>query len=354
MKTCRQDYHKKLNNCGVVSFITIILLAIVMTLITTAFVKTMISNQRQTLDNQLSSQAFYAAETGVNDVVTLLSDGISEAERNALDKLECGTFLEVLRASPDLLGEQPDVLNEDSNIKYTCVLVSQNVPNIQLSNPAVGGTSFFPIISADGNVIDKLSIVWGNTIQDPQADTPAWRLPGQTAWGTNSVALIRLTLYYPGSYSRQELIMDQKTFFLRPVLSGGNDTLAADIASQEQPYGVNCDSMPCSLDITGIDTLAGGAEGLFIKITPIYNSSNITITAYSNNVHQYLRGAQYSIDVTGRANDVYRRIEVRRGLTYDFPDSVVKTGSPDGVTGDLCKQFIIWPGGVDDVSSCSF
>jgi hypothetical protein len=362
MKSNTKKCSYKLNDDGVVSFITVILLAVVMTLITTAFVRAMISNQRQTLDNQLSSQAFYAAETGVNDVTTVLKRGlIADPDvSSAMDSSDCGAFIDVIR-KPEyqaFVGTNPDELNSDSNIKYTCVLVAQEVSNILLSNPAVGSGSVFPIISADGNIIDKLTIVWGNSSQDVPNGTSA-QLPTQSDWGNNSVALIRLSFYYPKSFSRTDFISDQKTFFLRPVQVGGNNSLAANTASQAEPFGVTCDSSPCSLDITGINALLPGnvtPAGLYIRISPIYTSSDITITAYSGGIQQDLKGAQYSIDVTGRANDVYRRIEVRRGVIagYNLPSSVVKTGTGSGDGGDLCKQFVVWPGGVDDIAGCSF
>jgi hypothetical protein len=90
-------------------------------------------------------------------------------------------------------------------------------------------------------------------------------------------------------------------------------------------------------------TAAPSGSDLYIRVAPIYTTSGITITAYgsadeSNPLN--LIDAQYSIDVTGRANDVYRRIEVRypKIAPGDLPDAVVKSFS------DLCKQFTAWPG----------
>lgn len=364
---------KSANQAGVVSIITVSLLAIILTLITTAFVKSMISNQRQTLDSQLSSQAFYAAETGINDVMTVLKNNIDVSA--ALDSSDCSLFMNVIKAS-NLFGEtnDPTVLNQDSNIKYTCVLVDSKPQNIILTNPEVDHGLLFPIKEGGGSVVEKLQITWGNSGQTIPSGLATELLP-KTEWGTDSVALIRLAIYYPTGFNRTSLINNQKTFFLRPVQateSDGISILNASTTSGNMPFGVNCtEDNLCTVNITNLDTLAGtllsGGPNLnvYVRITPIYSSSDITLTAYNGSFETTpleLADAQYSIDVTGRANDVYRRIEVRRSIMpdYDFPDYVVSSGNTSGATGDLCKQFITWPIAdptaieYDDVSGCSF
>ena len=58
---------QKLRERGVVSIMVSIVLMAVMTLIVLGFSEIARRDQRQTLDRQLSNQAFYAAEIGVND-----------------------------------------------------------------------------------------------------------------------------------------------------------------------------------------------------------------------------------------------------------------------------------------------
>lgn len=368
----------KIDQAGVVSFITVSLLAIVLTLITTAFVKSMISNQRQVLDNQLSTQAFYAAETGINDAITLLNQATTN---DTLDDLadsiinnpnepapKCGDFINEIETNVGINDYAE--LDSSSDIKYTCVLVSSIVPNVLLTSPAVNNGTFFPVQAWDSDLsIDKVNISWGNSGQSIPDGSATELLPNtETGWGTNSVALMRITFYYPNDvYTRDSLLGNQKTFFLRPIEEseeGYSQISFADLDSdyQQQPVGVHCNasnSPICSLDVTGVSGLTDTQGKFYIKITPIYNSSDITFSAYSSTetlIH--LLGAQYSIDVTGRANDVYRRIEVRRSVlpNYDFPDSVVASGNSSGSedNGNLCKQFLVWPGGLQDPSECSF
>jgi hypothetical protein len=345
---------RKTDETGVISIITVILLSMVLTLITTAFVKSASSNQRQALDTQLSTQAFYAAESGINDVTSILNNGSSPQITGALNTNECNSFLNVIKSGTytSLLGSDPNVLESNSPIQYTCVLVSDSVANLLLDK---GNSAIFKIQADDNSVIDQLSISWGadRTVPTGSAaelyDQSNWRK--ENGQDKDRVALIRLTLYYPSSLDRANLISDQKTFFLRPVRAQGNQTASVVINNDAAIIGVDCHGAngPCSINLTDVASLtSSNTDNLYIRVVAIYNTfdeSNMTITAIgSDGLPKNLINAQYSIDVTGRANDVYRRIEVRRPVTtnWNFPNAVVQSA------GDLCKQFVVWPGGVTD------
>lgn len=356
---------KKTDETGVISIITVILLSMVLTLITTAFVKSANSNQRQALDTQLSTQAFYAAESGINDVTSILNNGLSAQVKGALNKNECNSFLDVIKSGTytNLLGSNPDgsspnVLERNSPIQYTCVLVSDSVPNLLLDK---GNSAIFKIQADDNSVIDQLSISWGadRTVPTGSAaelyDQSNWRK--ENGQDKDRVALIRLTFYYPSSWDRVNLISDQKTFFFRPVRAQGVDEVNT-ANNNEATIGVDCNGAngPCSINLTHIASLTTGSDtdNLYIRVAAIYNTfdeSNMTITAIGQDgLPKRLINAQYSIDVTGRANDVYRRIEIRRSIAPDlnFPNNVVESA------GDLCKQFTVWPGSSTDEAGCSF
>ena len=349
---------KQSNQAGVVSIITVVLLAMVLTLITTAFVRSTTSNLRQALDNQLSTRAFYAAETGINDATTILNSQIT-IPPEAMNSDNCNSFLDIIKANKPFPGnDDPNIINSTDNVKYTCVLVKNKIDNIILTDPSVSKGYMFRLKRVDGNQVNDLQIKWGNNGQSIPSGT-ATELLTKENWGVNGIALIRITLYYPSNFTRSSLINNQKTFFLRPVSSNGTNDLnfgTNPSTPQSIPLGVNCTAQStCTLNVLNISKLPGIGSFVYIKVTPIYNSSNLTITAYDSTWKAVqLEDAQYSIDVTGRANDVYRRLEVRRSVTnsFSYPDSVVKAG-------DLCKQFVLYPEGITDtalydISGCSF
>src|ERR1700761_8288581 len=59
---------------GMVSILVTMIMVIVISLIVIGFAEVSRRNQREALDNQLSTQAYYAAESGVNAAVQYFSD----------------------------------------------------------------------------------------------------------------------------------------------------------------------------------------------------------------------------------------------------------------------------------------
>lgn len=340
-------HNRALNQDGIVSFITVMLLSMILVLITVGFVRSTNSNQRQSLDTQLATQAFYSAESGVNDALATIAHYKSiGSEMPSMGSNNCNAFMG--QEMTNALGGQSNVLNGSSNIKYTCVLVKDEVSNISLSDPTINSGKIFKIKSASvAAPVKSLRISWGNDGQ-VASNTNYSNLP--VSWSSNP-ALLRVTIYYPPNltnYNRSTLLSNQKTYFLIPVPAGtAGATNTVSSTNDGEKLGISCNfptPKTCQVKIM-VNSIAGGGastdNGFYVRIVPIYVSSNISIEGLdvSNNVVS-LSGAQYQIDVTGRGNDVYKRIEVRRnfGDVYDFPDSVVASG------GDLCKQFIAWPG----------
>ena len=96
-----------------------------------------------------------------------------------------------------------------------------------------------------------------------------------------------------------------------------------------------------SFDMSDIATFTPQTYNtVFMRIVPIYHKTNVDI--YFNSANQYsqtsqqktsLYNAQYSIDSTGRANNIYKRIQVR------IPYGQV-SNPPNGITSsDFCKKY---------------
>lgn len=85
--------------------------------------------------------------------------------------------------------------------------------------------------------------------------------------------------------------------------------------------------------------------------TRCYDSdNNLTTAAFT--------GVQARVDSTGRANDLYRRVETRVELVdvyYPFPEFAIEANSDDG-TGDIIKSFYVtrncWTSRNGEKSSC--
>lgn len=337
----------KLNQKGIVSFLTVTFLAAILLLITVGFTKVMLSNQRQSLDGQLNTQAFYAAESGINDVLTNYT---TLKGAGVFNKTGCNDVISQIPRSPT--GLAANILDPtEPDIKYTCLLVDDKTEFIEFSDATSTSGKLYKLKNAAGNAISNIRISWGNEDEiDKRGDL---LLPPQgDAWPETIPPLLRVTIYYPGSnFSRPNLITSQKTFFLIPYNGFGS---TSDVSPEDGKItGIRCDEPStapyrCIADIN-ISSYAGSASqegdgGLFIRIRPIYDhfpppTIEIKDMTGGGSSTNYFEDAQYTIDSTGRANDVYKRIKVTVDINDNvpFPEYGVLSG------GNLCKQFIAWP-----------
>jgi len=94
---------------------------------------------------------------------------------------------------------------------------------------------------------------------------------------------------------------------------------------------------------------AGSATG-FLRLSALYNASDYSVTLFSGATQVQFDNVQPSIDSTGRANDLYRRVSTRVTLTdssFIYPEAAVD------LTGNFCKNFVVTDKTTDYSNSCT-
>lgn len=345
------------NQSGLVSIIVTMIIIIVISLIVIGFAQLSRREQRQALDKQLNSQAFYAAESGVNDAIHAIKNGYSNAKTN------CG---------PDAAGPLSDIpgvgsgpqgkqLDASSNIGYTCLLIDQTPPSIELGVVDVDKSPVVPLNSVDpatGNPVslDTLRISW----QDKDAvggfetaDYPKFPpIVGAGSWVGNT-GLVRAALTpTDGALTRDTLITDTYTTYLYPNPGAGAPQVkdyASGVANQGDIISGKCNITNasttlkfCNIDFNlTADARSVGKSHFSLRLKSIYKASSIRITGLHAGSPVDFQGAQAMIDSTGRANDVIRRIQVRVPLSNDsvLPQYLLESSN------SICKVIEVRPGG---------
>jgi hypothetical protein len=345
----RQTLHQAQQ--GLVSIIVTMMFISIITAITISILLIMRREQRQALDRQLSMQAFYAAESGINDTVAKLKSNTPPPEIK-----DCKDTNKI--SSGDLSG--------DGVLKYTCVLLDKSPNSLEYSAIDTGASTVVPI---DGGSIGikKLKISWndadgGNTfVPTPPATNESHLLPqdlanvanlGETAnlntpTGTGILRATLMPIKTP--IVRSELISAAKTYFLYPKGSGPSDGRVQP-GGESNPRFVDGDcnvvNQPKYCNVILDNLLATGTNRFYLRLRSIYRRSAVTITAYDafGNVVP-LQGAQAVVDATGKANDVLRRIQVRVPIktNYTYPEFALATSD------SICKLLAVWSGGADSV-----
>jgi Tfp pilus assembly protein PilX len=322
---------------GVVSLLVTMVLMIVISLIALGFAQVARNNQSQQLDQQLSTQAFYAAESGVNDAAKIVAANIQNLPANQISKTSCANQGIYANLSPDL--------NASGTVSYSCILVNPYPPNLQTD---VGSTSTIIPVSAASGSIGDINLTWS-------AQGLSGRLTGcptskslPSSWGSCGVGVLRIDLVPTDNAPNNAASMAEETMtsFIVPMESGSGGGVTkinytganASTSNADNIVGVDCSAVAPSCSIQ-IDTAAAPHTSYDMRVISEYQDSSLQITAddTSGNPVQ-LSGAQVVIDSTGKAQNVLRRIQVY------VPIGVAQNQLSDYAiesTDSICKRFAV-------------
>ena len=335
MNTQRTTRQLRTNQQGMVSIMVTMILMIVMSLIVLGFAQNARRNQRETLDRQLSTQAFYAAESGVNDAKELISKStaVPPAKTSCTDAGTGGYYQSLLDNS---------TLNSAANVSYSCVLVDP-APK-QLDYDGVSTTSTIaPIFSGSGSAFGSIDLTWQSKTGSatPLAGCPSQYVSGTgvftpTSTWTCGYGVLRLDLVpVGGNLDANTLQTNARTIYVVPTQNtNGTYNFSTD---GNKVFGVKCDNTSCKLNISGLT----GTQ-YYMRMQSIYQDVSMKIAS-----SQGLAGAQIVVDSTGKAQDVLRRIQVRfpiseTGSKNQLPDNALQS------TDSICKRFATMDGYFDN------
>ena len=284
--------------------------------------------QRQALDRQLSAQAFYAAESGINDAIENISAGTAVSQ-------DCSNTTSVIGGSTDL----------GDGLSISCVLIDKTPSSLEYSVPK-NESRVVPVLTSEP--ISKIRISWqAESGQTAFAATSSTFNFPQGAYGSNvnvgDVGVLRVSaMPITSDVSRSTLTNNTQTMFLYPQTGSGSPNTRnynASPAAQGDIINGKCNSANtpyCSAEITNLP----GTNNYYLRVKSIYKDSNVSIKAYNaGGTELQLLGTQAKIDSTGKANDVLRRIQVRVPINNQFmyPEFAVETAD------DICKLLLAIP-----------
>ncbi|CAN5698618.1 hypothetical protein BH23PAT2_BH23PAT2_03220 [soil metagenome] len=337
----------KNDQSGFAAIIVTLIIMAILVLLMIGFFYIVSREQRATIDRQLSAQAFYAAETGINDAVAAIAD----ADAGGLEDINtCDDF------QNSNLNDKKTLSTGDDSVQYTCVLVdkrpsSLEYGSVETSQPTV---ALIQGVNEDGDprYINELTISW-QAEGSPDGGFPitGGDTPGFPDTWSHAAPVLRITLTDVNELFRASLINNNATDFLWPEGSSSPaELLPSHIisfgASQRANNGrirkASChkDRIPrfCSIKLTGLNR-----SQYLLTLRSVYDNADVYITARnisSGGSTVYFANQQAVIDSTGRASDVLRRVQVRVPLRnqYTRPGFSLEAGA------GICKPYAIRPG----------
>ncbi len=356
------------NEQGFAALIIAIILVTVISLVTLGFARLMRSEQRSALDRQLSSEAFYAAESGVNDANRALQGGYTKAKTNCDNS---STSVDYTMTGSEYLKNTN--VDKGNGTKYSCLTINPNPADLQYSSIPVNQATTAIMTGADSTgataSISKLVFSWqddsggrafaGNTAATGYSAGSAI-LPPASSWTDGAAAItgiLRISLTpMPAAVAglvaldRTSLTNNTYTAFLYPQKSASTTAITSvpaqpltgnvGAASGQILNGAcNTGNIPryCAV---AIDLGAYAGPNFLLHLSSIYRSTSVTVTPYSaGGAKMYIKGAQTVVDSTGKAQDVLKRIQVRIPARngFDYPEFDVQSAN------GICKQLYAYP-----------
>ena len=347
---------------GVTALFLVIFASVLLSIITISFSAMMVREQQNALNNNLSQSAYDSALGGTEDakrVVAACRDG-SAAACNAIDNRQCNTVQAAginggSGASDEVRIQSSATMGRELDQAYTCVIID-TLTDEYLGKAQNNDTVMVPLVGESDFASVRIS--WGTTddigAAFAQYGSDATKFPRVADWPTTSPGLLRTQLiqYSGGSLNPSDFDTPTgdtlaSTLQLVPSATG---LQAADFANAaagrntpNRPTPVRCASSlvvsryACSVKIT---VPSSSNKTAFLRLVSLYKQSHFKVELLDSS-DQIVRfdGVQPAVDATGRANDVYRRIEARLDVASD--QSAAYPRATVDMLNNFCKSFSV-------------
>jgi len=346
--------NKKLDQQGAIAIISVVIFATIITVLITAYLRSAVSQQAQSLSYDFSTRAFYAAESGVQDTVRALKSDTSLVK----NKDSCAP----------MTGSEADFGKPDFGASYSCQLIKVNPTTVTGSTSTNVEGALIKLQPQDLNAENTSLIVqWstkigdqnlyprdGDTAQFPQ--TNRWFAGGRSGEPVHDLLRVEVVDHPNTSFSRDDIT--QRVAFLNPTKDTDADpsvdfskSTPRDIKKEQKELftNANCQTTEdreyaCkqTIDLGGYKFTD---RSVYVRITSVYrNDTKFSVQlADTASALLPLTNTQVEIDVTAKAgDDTYRRIRQTVSLGgYKTQDLDGGSASAVTVGEGICKNFVI-------------
>jgi Tfp pilus assembly protein PilX len=391
------SFIKQSNQSGAVSLFVVVFFMLLITVVTVSFLRLMVADQQQASNNDLSQSAYDSAQAGVEDAKRALlkykadclaSPGACATYANALTTDECNAALTGISGNGAIgsNGQTKEILVQQSrsgtdtalNQAYTCVTIALETQEY-LGTATANESQLVPLMSSGG--FDRVKVDWfsreditSNTVSLSGVSGSGQPLYSQSQWPVNRPSLLRAQLIqFAGTFTEAGFdtvsgaTSNAATMFLYPTSQQNIPERAMTDYDQRKtsptdnpnpkdelttPTAISCKPSLGSGGYACSSTLvlpqAIGASSIndrtaFLRLTPFYNSTHFRVTLWNGPISTasspvLFKDVQPVIDSTGRANDLFRRVQSSVNLydtTFPYPEAAID------LTGNFCKDFSV-------------
>ncbi len=358
---------------GAVALFIVVFAALLITTITVAFVRIMTQNQNQASTIDLSKSALDSAFAGVEDAKRAIVECENSTDPSddpvclALkeENVGCRTIQEAGIASGEkevLIKQQTagTVSDKDKDEAleqaYTCVKIIKDAPNYLQRLESTNSR----LVHLKGvSTFDRVVIEWFSEEDQRDSGSSSLNLGNSSGllplgnWPNNRPPMIRAQLIQYDRNSFKVTDFDNSdtsktnnaSLFLMP--SSLNPPASLSFVDDQrrsrnaQPVLIKCESASyaceAEIEVPGLLNGSTSRKDAYLLISKIYGGNvDFRVTLKDGGSSVNFNGVQYIVDSTGRANDLFRRVQSRVELgdsDIPFPEAAVD------LAGRLCKKW---------------
>lgn len=343
-----RNFHR--SKKGVASLYAVIFATILFGVITLSFMRIILSEARQSGDDELSQSAYDSALAGVEDAkraVNAYYACLNGGGTNCIKPFDdsCTQFASTSSNLKNALGYQNAEgeikIQETSSVQdrndetvtdqaYTCITMSASVEDYRstLTNDTRVRVVPLGVESSELSKVKTVEFKWFSENNSTQLTNLYGDKALKKKSDTSNVPVLSLTLLYTGptftmnefnnstspNYSTMILLPSDSSDAVNSI-SWSTIQSAGDSNSRNEPFLIKCQQgeFACSVNLDVAESLPNGGNALLVVSMPYGETvSDFAVAMYDKdgNVINF-EGAQISVDSTGRANQLYRRVETR-------------------------------------------
>ena len=356
MSYTRNNIQKDQN--GAAAMLTVIFITIILLVMTISFIRLSIIEDRLTGDGDLSSRAYYATESGLEEAKRAIRD----FSKGTLDGTSLNGDSCLVPDGYDGVLSPPDRFD----IEITCMLIDLDPASYEFNLSSPNTTVKAPLQAILSGTpptdnFNEVRVKW-HINANPTSDGDG-ELGGATGINLRPNADETSLLSVPewSEVERFPAMLDIQ-FFKQPDGNFTEDDLSSyrvyanPTQAAPGPYtvfqGANTIG-PEEGDIVPSNCEAAAAPGTFacevifrgfpddsdyfIQITNLYRQANVEVSVWNGVNNKSFNGGQANVDVTARSGDVFRRVRATISLTEPslLPDATITS------SGSICKDFAI-------------
>ncbi len=336
---------------GAVALITAMVVSILLLITTSGMVALTLKSLKGSTDGAQSTKAYYAAEGGLEEALLKIRNkkpaDNCPGSANTPESAKDGVVTCVKTSTTPTQVEGTLDADQSVQIDLSGVAGLQTV-GIEWSTPTGTGATPYSAATipqysdANGSKFVSRGTAW-------LASAPAVLEVGAIQFPAADQFLISDVQYYQATLAPKSITPGHPSYSIGQSNGTATSALANlydfdDGNNLNKPFVVGCrEAAPYQCKATAFDLKGStGTQGkkYMLRLKSRYNGASYKITVYgANNAPLVIPGAMYTIDVTARAGDTFRRIQT------SFPVGEAPNMSMDGLDyvlysdTDICKSF---------------